>query len=461
MSDHGRLDRRLFVAGVLGAGGVLALGASKSEVAVAQTDPTECKDPIPFRPGMDTRPITLRRTVLQLAADAAWKKQMEAGYDAMRHFSPNDPRSLKQQGNMHNLMCHGGTKEVHGSDRFLAWHRCFVYFQERIVASNVNYSGSGTPSPQPPDPTFRLAVWNWEGASSTPAFPSAFATGALNDPNRANDPATFYAGEGNIDPALAVPTNTPFAIYGYPVGGGGGSPVLENGPHGNIHMSTGTQPPPYYDMGNLSTAALDPVFCAHHGNIDRVWAWWQALHGNVTPNSVNPQTQQPYDPAWIKNVWYFTDWNGKCYSITPASIIAYSKNLRYSYGPPPTRRPIRTLALAINGSTLKAAPDAEAQAVSMLLENVEIPPPGAGRFDLVARVKGEPRSIGRFSVFAMPADGTTTRSVLATIAPEGVATLRAGASFAIVPERANVKLFGVTKGVSTPLRVKSAKLFLE
>jgi polyphenol oxidase len=460
MSDHGSLDRRGFVAGVLGAGGVLALGASNTP-ALAKTDPTVCSSPTPFAPGMDTRPITQRRTVVQLAADAAWLKQMNNGYAAMRKYGSSDPRSLVQQGNMHNLMCSGGAKEVHQSDRFLAWHRCFLYFQERIVGSNVNYAGSGTPSPQPPDPHFRLAVWNWEGASSTPVFPSAFTSGALLDPNRANNPSTFYSGEGNINPSLAVPATNPFRIYGYPVGSGqGGSPVLENGPHGRIHMSTGKQPPPNHDMGNLSTAALDPVFCAHHGNIDRVWAWWQGKNNNVTPNSINPQTNQPYDAAWIKNTWYFTDWDGKCYTITPASVIDYQKNLRYSYSAPPPTHAIKTLAATLQGSMLRAQGAAGAQAASLLLENVEVPAPGNGRFNLVAAVNGQARVIGRFAIFGHPMSGTSRQSVLATVDPAGAAALQAGATFRVVPDTGG-GLLTARPGAGTPLKASAATLLVE
>jgi hypothetical protein len=364
---------------------------------------------------------------------------------------------------MHNLMCSGGSKEVHGSDRFLAWHRCFVYFQERIVSSNINYSGSGAPTPHAPDPHFRLAVWNWEG-SATPVFPPAFATGSLNDPNRANNASTFYPNEGNITAALTTATTNPFRLYGYPVGSGqGGSPVLENGPHGRIHMSTGKQPSPYHDMGNLSTAALDPVFCAHHGNIDKVWAWWQALHSNVTPNSINPATNQKYDPVWIQNKWFFTDWDGKCYTITPASVIDYTNNLRYSYPAAPHPSPLRTFAVAVSGSTLKA-PTAEGNTLSILLENLEIPAPGTGRFDLIATVNGKSRAIGRFALFTHRMTETSKQSVLATIDSEGAAALQAGAQVRVVSEekggtpRLNA---AVTGQPGTPLRASAATLLAE
>ena len=34
------------------------------------------------------------------------------------------------------------------------------------------------------------------------------------------------------------------------------------------------------DMGDVTTAAYDPVFFAHHCMIDRVWYLWQVRHGN-------------------------------------------------------------------------------------------------------------------------------------------------------------------------------------
>jgi polyphenol oxidase len=440
MSDHS-FDRRAFVAGVLGAGGVLIV---RPPAATAAVDPTNCTptNKHAFKPGMDTRPITMRRTVEQLWADKAWLKKMDAGYKWMRGLSSSDPRSLTQQGNIHKIMCAGGPREVHGSDRFLAWHRCFVYFQERIVA----YGSTGGHSL---DPTFRLAVWDWEGATTTPTFPEAFKHGSLLDTNR--EP-TFSAGDGNINPALA--TTDIFTFYGYPVGsGGGGSPVLENASHGQIHMDTGRQSPPFHDMGSLPTAALDPVFCAHHGNIDKVWAWWQQLHPGKTPSSV--------DPAWLKNIWYFYDYDGKCYSIGPADVIDYQKNLRYSYPPAPGTRVVRPIPLKVSNATLKVArPGAaplQSNAASMQLNDVQIPSPGTGRFNLVANAGGKQQVIGHFALFAHPMEGAKA-SVLAKIEPQGVSVLQSGASFTVVAARGGKGLTGATP---SPLSAKSAVLLLE
>jgi tyrosinase len=35
-------------------------------------------------------------------------------------------------------------------------------------------------------------------------------------------------------------------------------------------------------MSDIGTAAFDPIFYAHHANIDRIWYMWQIRHGNST-----------------------------------------------------------------------------------------------------------------------------------------------------------------------------------
>ena len=59
-----------------------------------------------------------------------------------------------------------------------------------------------------------------------------------------------------------------------------GAGSVENIPHGTVHIWTGdgTQPNGE-DMGSLYSAARDPIFVAHHGNIDRVWDIWREQGG--------------------------------------------------------------------------------------------------------------------------------------------------------------------------------------
>ena len=51
----------------------------------------------------------------------------------------------------------------------------------------------------------------------------------------------------------------------------------EIGPHGGIHYTMGGDP-----GGDLFTSPGDPAFWVHHGQMDRMWALWQALGSSST-----------------------------------------------------------------------------------------------------------------------------------------------------------------------------------
>ncbi|MEY2441951.1 MAG: tyrosinase [bacterium] len=78
-------------------------------------------------------------------------------------------------------------------------------------------------------------------------------------------------------------------------GGGGtseqGFGLLEMDPHNTMHIWIGGCPHGLggqqgYMLANL-TAAFDPIFWAHHANIDRLWARWQVLHPGADPPDLN------------------------------------------------------------------------------------------------------------------------------------------------------------------------------
>jgi tyrosinase len=65
--------------------------------------------------------------------------------------------------------------------------------------------------------------------------------------------------------------------------------IVDMDPHNTMHIWIGGAPegmgpgkPQGYMLANL-TAALDPIFWAHHGNVDRIWALWQERHPGVDP----------------------------------------------------------------------------------------------------------------------------------------------------------------------------------
>ncbi|KAK8916621.1 hypothetical protein KSP39_PZI022439 [Platanthera zijinensis] len=74
-----------------------------------------------------------------------------------------------------------------------------------------------------------------------------------------NSPSIFFGG-----PLLAGSNNFPCF-----------SPI-ENSPHSPVHLTTGS------DMSVVTKAAVDPLFLPHHANIDRLWAIWDGLQGNIS-----------------------------------------------------------------------------------------------------------------------------------------------------------------------------------
>lgn len=95
-----------------------------------------------------------------------------------------------------------------------------------------------------------------------------------------------YPTKDDIDRILAIDNWTEF---------GGGMDVdqsfgaLDMNPHNTMHIWIGGQPDGNttgFMLSNL-TAALDPIFWAHHGNIDRLWYRWQTLHPGLDPSDLS------------------------------------------------------------------------------------------------------------------------------------------------------------------------------
>src|SRR5205085_8162162 len=121
--------------------------------------------------------------------------------------------------------------------------------------------------------------------------------------------------------------------------GTGGS--LEWGIHGTVHNWTGTQTNDSADMGNLLTAARDPIFFSHHCNIDRMWDVWLK----------SKSTHKNYDTAgWLDHRWEFYDENSVLTSISIRDVLDHEGSLRYRYEPPkpPVSPSALTATLNIN-----------------------------------------------------------------------------------------------------------------
>ena len=78
-------------------------------------------------------------------------------------------------------------------------------------------------------------------------------------------------------------------------------------------------------MGILATAARDPIFFAHHCNIDRLWAEW------LRRDPVNHKN--PISAAWLGASFTFFDEESKLRRIRIKDVLNSGSNLGFNYPP--------------------------------------------------------------------------------------------------------------------------------
>ena len=358
------MNRREFV-NTLGQGSLAAMLAAYGTRASAQTtghqQPINCAPPphgaakhISF---YASAPILPRKSAWDLTA--AEVTRLQGAYQAMRDLTlsnPNDPRGWMQQANVHCFNCSGGydpsNVEIHGGWWFMPWHRCYLHVHERILGKLIG------------DPTFRLAYWDWDTYPTHAMVPPVFLLqSALIDQYRGAQAADVIPSNitGPVNMKVVMGTQGTAAFMGgisdpshnvFPAG------AMESSPHGPVHIWTaepnpGQSPEPpgcfwpvkaggppidqssigCLDMGVLATAAQDPVFFAHHSNIDRLWDVWLKT----------PGSQGNYKTAkWLNHRFNFYDENGDWIYISVADVLAQQeqKNLRYTYQPPQASAPL-------------------------------------------------------------------------------------------------------------------------
>ena len=99
-----------------------------------------------------------------------------------------------------------------------------------------------------------------------------------------------------------------------------GAGSIESVPHNPVHLWSGDpRQPNGEDMGNFYSAARDPVFFAHHGNVDRMWHVWSGLRPGNTAFT---------DPDWLDASFLFYDEEARPVRVRDCLDAAA---LRYTY----------------------------------------------------------------------------------------------------------------------------------
>ncbi|KAJ6423486.1 hypothetical protein OIU84_024444 [Salix udensis] len=294
----------------------------------SESQPSNCCPPTStkiknFKFPPASSPMRMRRAAHLV--DTAYVAKYAKAIALMKSLPDDDPRSFKNQANVHCAYCDGAYHQagfpeldlqVHFSWLFFPWHRLYLYFYEKILGELID------------DPTFALPFWNWDAPAGM-QMPAIFSDpiSPLYDPLRDPDhqPPTLldlnYAkGDPNPDPAKAEElfasnlnvmyrqmvsgASKPTLFFGKPYRAGDdpspGMGTIETTPHTEIHYWAGDPKQPNREnMGNFYSAGKDPIFFCHHSNVDRMWNLWKKVPGG--------KRKDIEDPDWLNSEFLFWD----------------------------------------------------------------------------------------------------------------------------------------------------------
>ena len=294
------------------------------------------------RPAFGQGPRT-RLDIVTFAQDTTRLSKFEAAVEQMQDASATNPADTKgwlANANMHRDFCsiaEDDPAQIHFCWWFLAWHRAYIYVTEQKVRA---LSG---------DDSFSYPYWNW---SSDRTIPAAFSKSGSPLANAVRYPRTqpialqdSEVGYNQSDPKLkafgvSALSSTFFQAPSFaeiPFSFGGierpnpekkyDNNALEAVPHGPVHNFSGGRKRVngnwvYGDMTDFSTAARDPIFFAHHGNLDRLWETWRQTPAN--------KSSEPQDDTFQKHSFVFTGLDGTPVEVKMSDILDTTK-LGYSY----------------------------------------------------------------------------------------------------------------------------------
>ena len=355
------MDRRNFIAhgGVAAlalAGGGRAFAAPHANAVTTTLNPNATVNTSQrFDPSKLLRVCRVRPNINTLTA--AQLTALRAGVTAMQARPISDPTSWAYQAAMHGSNAAPPANSLwnncqHRNEYFLAWHRFYIYYFERILRK-----ASGSPD-------LMLPYWDW---TADPALPAAFRTAAANSLYTSHRFASVNSGTALPGSAvasagaLALPTFDDF------------NDQVELTPHGSVHNSVGGW------MTSFNTAAQDPIFWLHHCNVDRLWEAWLAQGGGRANRS---------DAPWRAQTFQFYDDNGTRRTVKMGDALATCNSFGYNYIKQRTIPPVfaQTLAVPLSeavAAKVRAPASAVETAPTLKLgarasATLELPPPSAG-----------------------------------------------------------------------------------
>lgn len=261
----------------------------------------------------------IRRSLHNMALDDPDLSTYRDFVRAMLKKDQNDPVSWLQYSLMHGKFDGHYRYCPHGDWYFLPWHREFVLMYENAARAITGNN------------KFAMPYWDW---SIDRVMPKAFTDATYNgEPNPLYVPKrTLSTGDWPLRDAWVAPDmlakkvygETNFQLFGtsknpsqnsldmsWVVRGGGVQGFLEGTPHNLIHNAIGAYMP-------SAGSPRDSIFMMHHGNIDRIWAVWNALGRSNTAD------MSPSD----RNQWLNMNFKDNYLSPTGATYSASPRDLQ-------------------------------------------------------------------------------------------------------------------------------------
>ncbi|HML13094.1 MAG TPA: tyrosinase family protein [Xanthobacteraceae bacterium] len=197
----------------------------------------------------------------------------------------------------------------HGTIQFLTWHRMYLWYFERVLQQAAD------------DPALRLPYWDYETNAQLPAAyrEKTYVEGGQTVPNPLYDDARqpgLNNGTGSLSPGVTSTRSAMRATSYVPF-----NDLLQATPHGAVHCAIVTGGCPFGLMGSVPVSAIDPIFYAHHTNIDRLYECWLR---------VDESARLPNDPSQLNTMYTFIDGDGSAVQRKVGDMLTTAQ-LHYAY----------------------------------------------------------------------------------------------------------------------------------
>ena len=262
---------------------------------------------------------------------------LEAAIGAMQDFSDkdqDDPRGWLVNAKAHENFCAAedfDPRQIHYCWWFLSWHRAYIAVTEWKLSEAKGQ-------------TIKFPYWNWSSDRQIPASfarlgsPLAKAIQFTEDRDIENEEVDYWPDDPSKAKFGVAALSAKSFVAAQPseirrsFGGIArpnpsnqyGNSSLERGAHGLIHNYVGGERSPGEggDMSNFTTAARDPLFFAHHGNLDRLWEAWRS--------DPNRKATEPSTDNFLKHKFPFTWIDGTTLEVSVEDTLDTGR-LGYAY----------------------------------------------------------------------------------------------------------------------------------